>query len=418
MRQLKIWFENFLSNQNVAEAAIPYLSFLTMLLITVVLLILGVYLTKVVLRKTIGDFVSRTNRKWQQHLIKYKLLNALSLVVAIIILKATLPLLFEGVPELLIFMEKLLDIFQLIVVFRIINSILKATEESLLSTQLYIDKPISSYFQLIRIALVVLGIVLSLSILLSKSPLYFFGAFGAISAVLLLIFKDTLLGLVASVQISANDMVRIGDWVEMPKFNADGDVVSINLNTVKVKNWDKTITTVPTYYFVTEGFKNWRGMQDSGGRRIKRTLRVSLNSVRFVDEELRDRLMQYDLLKEYLTEREQEIQEHNKAKNVNTAVLINGRRLTNIGVFRVYIKKYLEQHPEIHQEMLMSVRQMNSDEFGVPIEVYCFANTTKFVKYEEIQSDVFDHLFAAATFFDIELFQRPTGKELTMINKK
>lgn len=418
MREIKTWFEGFLNNKNVAEAIIPYLSFLSMLLLTVLLLIVGVYLTRLILSNTIGRFVRKTKRKWQKYLVEYKLLNALSLIVAIIILKATLPLLFEGVPEVLVFMEKLLDIFQLVVVFRIINSILKATEESLLSTQLYIDKPISSYFQLIRIALIVLGIILSLSILLSKSPLYFFGAFGAISAVLLLIFKDTLLGLVASVQISAHDMVRIGDWVEMPKYNADGDVVSINLNTVKVKNWDKTITTVPTYYFVTEGFKNWRGMQDSGGRRIKRTLRISLNSIRFVDQELREKMMQFDLLREYLTERQQEIQEYNKKKNVNTAVLINGRRLTNIGVFRIYIQKYLEQHPEIHQEMLMSVRQMTSDEFGVPIEVYCFANTIRFVKYEEIQSDVFDHLFAAAAFFDLELFQRPTGKELMMINQK
>ena len=256
MREIKTWFEGFLNNKNVAEAIIPYLSFLSMLLLTALFLIVGVYLTRLILSNTIGRFVRKTKRKWQKYLVEYKLLNALSLIVAIIILKATLPLLFEGVPEVLVFMEKLLDIFQLIVVFRIINSILKATEESLLSTQLYIDKPISSYFQLIRIALIVLGIILSLSILLSKSPLYFFGAFGAISAVLLLIFKDTLLGLVASVQISAHDMVRIGDWVEMPKYNADGDVVSINLNTVKVKNWDKTITTVPTYYFVTEGFKN------------------------------------------------------------------------------------------------------------------------------------------------------------------
>lgn len=412
LKNIEVWIENLLLRQEFSHTLVPYITFLILVVLTGVVIVTGVYFARIFLTTTVGNLANKTKTQWDDFLVKHKLLNALSLIVAVVLLKVAVPFLFQGVPKILDMMEKLVDIYLLYVIILILQAILRATEEVLLSSKVYINKPIASYFQLIRIVLIILGFILALSILLSKSPLYFFGAFGAISAILLLIFKDTILGLVASVQISANDMVRIGDWVEMPKFNADGDVMSINLNTVKIQNWDKTVTTVPTYYFVTEGFKNWRGMRDSGGRRIRRNLRISLSSVKFVDKEMREQFLKMHLIRDYILERQELIEEYNEDNNIDTTMLINGRRLTNIGVFRMYVLKYLEQHPGVHKGMTMMVRHQTPDEFGVPLQVYCFTNSVAWVDYEGTQSDIFDHLFAAAPFFGLEIFQKPTGKDL------
>lgn len=407
----KVWVDQLLANQGIKEALIPYFSFIIFLIATILLLVIGAYITRIVLRNTVGRIIKRRSNKWNSLLVKHKILDALSLITVIILLKIAIPLLFKNNLETLQFMEKLIDIYVLFVIAKIVISILKATEETLVSSQLYNDKPISSYFQLGRIMLFMIAFILGLSILISKSPLYLLTAFGALSAVLLLIFKDTILGLVASIQISVNDMVRIGDWIEMPKFNADGDVISINLNTVKVSNWDKTITTVPTYYFVTESFKNYRGMQNSGGRRISRSLRISVNSVVFMDKEMREKFLKFELIKDYINDKQEEIQEFNLTHKVDTSALINGRRMTNIGVFRIYVEKYLQNHPGVNQDMLLLSRLRTPDEFGVPLQVYCFTDTVKFLEYETIQSDIFDHLFAAAPFFGLEIFQKPTGND-------
>jgi len=228
----------------------------------------------------------------------------------------------------------------------------------------------------------------------------------------MLVFKDTILGFVASVQISANDMVRIGDWVEMPKFNADGDVIAINLNTVKVQNWDKTITTIPTYYFITDSFKNWRGIKETGGRRIKRSIYINASTVKYINEEDRLRYEKLYLLKDYLVTRQKEIDAYNKKRKVDTSVLVNGRRMTNIGVFRHYIENYLKDNKAIRKDMALMVRQMAMEDRGIPIEIYCFTTTTVWAEYEEIQSDIFDHLMAAVSYFDLEVFQQPSGSDL------
>jgi len=310
---------------------------------------------------------------------------------------------------------KLTDSYLIIVGMTILAAFLKVIEYSLSKNEIFKDKPLTSYFQLIKILLYIVALILVLSVLLGKSPLYFLSAFGAISAILLLIFKDTILGLVASVQISANDMVHVGDWVEMPKFNADGDVIAINLNTVKVQNWDKTITTIPTYYFITDSFKNWRGMQQSGGRRIKRSVFLDAHSVKFVDPEMRERLKKYSLISNYVEKRQQEIELYNSSNQMDTSVLINGRRMTNIGVFRKYIENYLKNHPRINQKMTIMVRQLAMESKGIPMEIYCFTNTTAWLEYEEIQSDIFDHLYSTVSFFDLDIFQEPSGKDFTKL---
>lgn len=417
LKELKLWLEHLLQQWNIVKPVVPYLVFLILIAVTAFLIFISVYVTRRLLLNLVGRFIRKTPGKWDDLLVKHKMFRAISYLVAVFILKVSVPLIFEDLPRLLVILEKLVNVYFLFVLIKIVIVFSKATEESLATSQIFIEKPIASYFQLFRILLYIVAAILALSILMGESPLYFLGAFGAMTAVLLLIFKDTILGLVASVQISTNDMIRIGDWVEMPKYNADGDVLAINLNTVKVQNWDKTITTVPTYYFITESFRNWRGMQMSGGRRIKRTIQIAVSSIRFVDEEMREAYKGIDLIREHIEQRQQEIEHFNKTHHVNTNVLINGRRMTNIGVFRNYIQTYLEKHPGINQNMTLLVRQLTPDEFGLPIEIYCFTRSVKWAEYENTQSDIFDHLFAAASYFGLRIFQSPTGKDFALIGR-
>ena len=268
--------------------------------------------------------------------------------------------------------------------------------------------PIKGYVQLAKLFAYCCGAILIISALLGESPFLLLSGFGALTAVLLLVFRDTILSLVASVQLSSLDMVRVGDWIEMPQFNADGDVVDIALHTVRVQNWDKTITTIPTHRLISESFQNWRGMSESGGRRIKRSLLIDLSSVRFLTDEEIDHFRRFVLLAEYLTDKERELADYNKAIRAETDADVNLRRLTNIGTFRAYTLNYLRNHPRIHDGMTLLVRQRQSTAEGVPVEVYCFTNTTAWAEYEAIQADIFDHLFAILPRFGLRAYQLPS----------
>ncbi len=268
-------------------------------------------------------------------------------------------------------------------------------------------KPIKGYLQVVKIAIFAIATILIIATLIDRSPLILLSGLGAMAAVLMLIFQDTILSLVASVQISSNDIIRVGDWVEMPALNADGDVIDIALHTVKVQNWDKTITTIPTKRFITDSFKNWRGMQESGGRRIKRCLYLDQSSVRFLDDEQLQQLHRLDLLHEYLMHKGDELQLYNSALDDN----LNARRLTNLGTFRAYVAHYLKHHPHIHQGMTQLVRHLQPGESGLPLEIYCFTSTTSWGDYEDIQSDLFDHLLAILPLFDLRVFQNPSGAD-------
>ncbi|MCC6303194.1 MAG: mechanosensitive ion channel family protein [Gammaproteobacteria bacterium] len=272
--------------------------------------------------------------------------------------------------------------------------------------------PIKGYLQVIKIVLYAVAAILVIATLIDRSPLILLSGLGAMAAVLMLIFQDTLLSLVASVQITSNDIVRVGDWVEMPQLTADGDVIDIALHTVKVKNWDKTVTSVPTRRFITDPFKNWRGMQESGGRRIKRSLYLDQQSVHFLGEAERDRLRRFDLLREYLEGKEREITDWNARLAGRGQEPVNARRLTNLGSFRAYIEHYLRRHPGIHRDMSLMVRQLNPTADGLPLEIYCFTRTTAWVEYENIQSDIFDHLLAILPEFGLRVFQHPSGADL------
>jgi miniconductance mechanosensitive channel len=274
------------------------------------------------------------------------------------------------------------------------------------------SRPIKGYLQVIGLVLYIAAGVVVVSILADRSPVVFLSGLGALTAVLMLVFRDTILSLVASMQIMSNDMIRIGDWIEMPQANTDGDVVDIALHTVKIQNWDKTISTIPTHKFISESFKNWRGMSESGGRRIKRSLHLDMSSIRFLSEEEVERLARYELLKEYMQGKGEELEAYRAEKGEPEGETIpEERRLTNVGTFRAYVRGYLRSHPTIHNDMTLLVRQLASSPKGLPIEIYCFSNDTAWGNYEDVQADIFDHLIAILPEFGLKTFQEPAGSD-------
>ena len=276
-------------------------------------------------------------------------------------------------------------------------------------------KPIKGYIQVVNIVIYSIATILIIATLIDRSPLILLSGLGAMAAVLMLIFQDTLLSLVASVQINSNDIVRVGDWVEMPALSADGDVIDISLHTVKVQNWDKTITTIPTKRLISDPFKNWRGMQESGGRRIKRAIMLDQQSVHFLDEEECRHLHRFRLLADYLKEKQADIDEWNRKLEASGQEPVNTRRITNLGTFRAYVDRYLRSHPGIHQNMTLMVRQLSPTSEGLPLELYCFTNTVAWVAYEGTQGDIFDHLLAILPEFGLRVYQAPSGQDMREI---
>ena len=277
---------------------------------------------------------------------------------------------------------------------------------------------IKSYIQITKLIVNILGIVIIVGIIINKDTTLLLSGLGAMTAVLLLIFKDTILSLVASIQISSNDLFKVGDWIEAPQFGADGDVIDIALHAVKIQNWDKTISIIPTHKLIDSAFRNWRGMSESGGRRIKRSLFIDMNSIHLCTEEMLDKFMRFEILTEYINAKIKEVTDHNESNKINTAELINGRRLTNVGTFRAYIEAYLQNNSKIHPEMTFLIRQLEPTARGLPIQIYVFTNDTDWVRYEGIQADIFDHLLAIIPEFGLKVFQSPTGKDFSKLRSK
>ena len=330
-----------------------------------------------------------------------------------------IPLLYvyEAVPIILrnfIYWEgifgKLIRIYIVILILWTIRTVFNALRDYLKLQPRYSDKPIDSYIQVIMIVLWCFGVVTIISMFFEITGAQMIGAFGAISAIILLIFRDTILGFIASIQVSVNDMVRIGDWITMEKFGADGDVIEINLATVKVRNFDNTTSTIPTYSLISDSFRNWRGMLNSQGRRIKRHVLIKTSSIRFLQESELTGMRKIQLIADYIEQRQAEIISYNIANNVDKSLTINGRNLTNFGLFRKYINQYLEQHPGLSKNMTMMCRQLQSNEFGIPLEIYAFSNDKTWINYEFIMADIFDHIIASVVYFDLEIYELPSGK--------
>lgn len=368
------------------------------------------YIAKNQIIKVAHKLIVKTKNTWDDALIEHNVLTRLTLLLPFIIILFLTPLIF---PKELIFAELLVLFSKIFLTFQVahtISSILNVSKTLYRETAKQKYVPLNAIIQVIKLAVYLVAVIVVVSLILNRSPIYLLSGLGALTAVLILVFQDTIKGLVASIQISANRMVVAGDWIELPKYGADGDVIEIGLNTVKVQNFDKTITTVPTYALISDSFKNWRNMYHTGARRIKRTLIIDIGSIDFYSLEKVDFLASTSLLKTYLTDKKQKLEVENKDLDKNGELnVIETRQLTNIGTFRAYIEMYLNQNENIRNDLICMVRQLPATSSGLPLELYCFANTTDWVKYEAIQADVFDHLFAIAPHFDLRVFQHPTG---------
>ena len=382
------------------------------LLVVVLAAILADRITKRILLATIARIVRLTTLTWDDVLQKHRVFERLAHIApcfAIYYGIQLVPDIGEGLTNLI--RQSALASMVLVGMLSV-GAFLNAVHELYAASNLARGRPIKGYVQIVKIIIYVLGSIVTVATLIDKSPMFFLGGIGAMTAVLLLVFRDTILSFVASLQIASNDMVRVGDWIEMPQFGADGDVVDIALHTVKVQNWDKTITTIPTHKLISDSFKNWRAMSESGGRRIKRALFLDMNSIRFLGEAEVERFGKFVLLKDYVAEKKQELDEYNKEfAPPDSDIIANARRLTNIGTFRMYVVQYLRSHPKIHDKMTFLVRQLSPTAEGLPIEIYVFSNDVDWVAYEGIQSDIFDHLLAIVPQFGLRVFQQPTGHD-------
>jgi miniconductance mechanosensitive channel len=379
------------------------------------------WLTSRFLLVAVRALAKRTAHTWDDALIENRVGAKLAQLVPVFIIYTGVDLLPSIDLSLEALILNLTSAYMIVVVVSTIVAVLSTANDIYESNPQARQRPIKGFIQLLQLAVVIVGGLLVISALLDRSPVILLSGFGAMTAVLLLVFKDTLLSLVASVQLTAQDMVRVGDWIEVPQFGADGDVVDVELHTIKVQNWDKTITTIPTHRLISDSFKNWRGMSASGGRRIKRALYIDASSIHFMSGEEIDRCKRFHMLGEYLAGKEGELAEYNSniggpdlADADAQEMAVNYRRLTNIGTFRAYAWRYLNQHPRIHQHMTLLVRQLPPGPQGVPIELYCFTSTTAWNEYEDIQADIFDHLLAIVPEFGLRLFQQPAGSEFTV----
>lgn len=383
-------------------------------IIAITSLVLHVLLHTILLR-FLSRFTQDANGTLRQAFFKFHVVGRLVLIAqgAILYTQARiwLPRSSEAFTIITTLSELWFLLFTTLFVFAVLNSIEYVSSNRDLARRL----PIRGIFQGVKLLSSVLVIIFSISILIDKSPLMLLSGLGAMTAILSLVFKDSILGFVAGIQLSANRMLQVGDWLEMPKYGADGDVIEINLNTVKVRNFDKTITTIPAYTLITDSFKNWRGMEESGGRRIKRSFFIDATSVKFLTNDDIDRLRRTALLTDYIEAKVTEINTENSSSQCDLNSTANGRRLTNLGTFRAYLTAYLHSHKEIHSNMTRMVRQLQPDEKGIPLEIYAFTNNIQWVEYERIQSDVFDHIFAVVAEFDLRIYQAPTGHDMQKI---
>ena len=379
------------------------------------LLIGAVIIDLVAKRVLIGivrAFAARSKVTWDDVLVEHNVFGRLVQVVPALVIFAGVPFIPDLQDSLIQLIRNVAMGYMVLMLTLGLTAMLSAAQTIYETLPVAKDRPLKGFVQLLQIVVWILGGVMIEAAVLDRSPLLLLSGFGAMTAILLLVFKDTILSLVASVQLTAQDMVRVGDWIEMPQFGADGDVVDVQLHTIKVQNWDKTITTIPTHRLISDSFKNWRGMSQSGGRRIKRSIFIDVSTIRKLTRDEIERFTRFALLKDYIKTKEQQLADYNAGLEVEVDAEVNQRRLTNIGTFRAYALNYLKNHPWIHKDMTLIVRQLAPGPEGLPLEVYCFTTTTAWAEYEGIQSDIFDHLLAIVPEFGLRLFQKPAGSDL------
>lgn len=408
MENIQCYFYDYFVSIGVSEIGSKYFNMLCLFLVLLVIIYVTDFITRKILVNAFISFSKKSRSNFDDFLVNHKAPRNLAHIVPLIITIKIFPIVFYDFPQFESYIITILKVYGIILSVWIIRSVLKTFESYFKTLDSLKDKPIDSYIQVAMLFIWIIGIAACLAVVINLSFIKFFTTLGAASAVLLLIFKDTILGFVASIQVAINDTVRIGDWITMEKYGADGDVIEINLSTVQVQNFDMTITNIPTYALISDSFKNWRGMQASGGRRIKRALVLKAKSVHYLSEENIEQFKKIQLITEYLINRQEDIRSYNKSHDIDKSVLINGRNMTNLGVFRKYLLTYIQNHSAINKDMSIMVRQLEPTPNGLPLEIYAFSSDKRWENYEYIMADIFDHAISAVPYFDLELFEYPT----------
>lgn len=382
--------------------------------IATLLIILIAFIADLVCRhivlKLVHKLVKQTKATWDDIVFDRKVMIHLSHLVPPVLIYIFIPMTIEKEATLDL-IQRVCMIYIIVVFLRFISVFLSAVYHVYNQREQFRDRPLKGLLQTAQVTLIFVGGIAIVSILINKSPVVLLTGLGASAAILMLVFKDSIMGFVSGIQLSANNMLKVGDWIAMPKYGADGTVIEVTLNTVKVRNWDNTITTIPPYALVSDSFQNWRGMEESGGRRVKRSINIDMNSVKFCTPKMLDKYRKIRLLKDYIDETERVVTAYNKENGIDNSVLVNGRRQTNLGVFRVYLTNYLRSLPNVNQDMTCMVRQLQPTELGIPLELYFFSAVKTWVPYEGLQADVFDHVLAIIPEFDLHVFQNPTGED-------
>ncbi len=405
MLNIKHFIYELLIEKGLSDTTAKYLNMLSLLLALLLIAFIVDFITKRLLQRFSSGLAKRTKTNFDDILITNKLPRKIAHIIPLLILIEFVPQVFLDFENAENIIEKSLKVIAILLTLQIIRSLLNSVKDYLKTLSRYKDKPIDSYIQVFMIFAWLLGVFSIFALVTGISFLKFATTLGAASAVILLIFKDTILGFVASIQVSINDMVRIGDWITFEKYGADGDVIEINLATVKVQNWDMTITTIPTYALISDSFKNWRGMMDSGGRRIKRSVIIKVSTIKFLTAEDIEKLKKIQLVSKYIESKSKEINDYNTNNGADKSVLINGSNLTNFGVFRKYLQTYVENHSAINENMTLMVRQLEPTSQGIPMEIYAFSKDQRWVNYEYIMGDIFDHVLASVKYFDLEIYE-------------
>jgi len=384
-------------------------------IIIVVCLFIASYIVFLIARKIIvkilHEIAKRTKTTWDDVMVERRVFHRLAYIAPALLIHALMPSMLMEYVTWTIILQGALKIYMILIVIMVLDAFFKAIIDIYQNYEIAKYKPIKGYVQIAKIIIYLIATIIIVSILIGQSPIYLLTGLGAISAVLMLIFKDTILGFVASIQLSSNDMLRPGDWISMNKFGADGTVIDINLTTVKIENFDKTITTIPTYSLISDAFQNWRGMQESGVRRIKRSIIINMNSVKFCTPEMIEKFGRIHMISSYIKDTQQILENHNAKNQIDNSIIVNGRRQTNLGVFRAYVQAFLHNNENLAKDNIIMVRQLQSTERGLPIEIYAFSKIVEWDKYEDLISDIFDHITAVVPQFDLQIFQNPSGSD-------
>ena len=402
---MKHYLYDILIEKGVSEQLAVYLNMIGLVIALLILVLLIDYITKRLLWRVLTSVAKRTKTNFDDILITNKLPRNIAHIIPLVILIEFLPDVLSDFLYVENIIERALKVLAILLTLRVVRCLLMSVRDYLKSLSQYKDKPIYSYIQVFMIFLWVVATFSILAIVTGISFWKFFAGIGTASAIIILVFRDTILGFVASIQVTVNDMVRIGDWITFEKYGADGDVTEITLATVKVQNWDKTITTIPTYALISDSFKNWRGMTNSGGRRIKRSVIIKASTIKFLTQQDIERFKKIQLISDYIEQQSEDILTHNTTSNADKSLLINGRNLTNFGVFRKYLQNYMDNHSAINKEMTLMVRQLEQTAQGIPMEIYAFSKDQRWVNYEFIMGDIFDHVLASVSFFDLEVYE-------------